>query len=201
MDADPTSNLVALGLEGELGIYNLNGLQSGNTTVNVVSIGLNSPINCVAIRTPPQKQSNLFKQDERTIVASGTDGRLWVGSIKLSPGYNKSDLILFKAHAKSNCLFQVNVTGFSKYSHYSMYTAASDGILMFWDIEKKNKLSGFTVGDYIPITAGDISHDSKFFVFSLGYDWCLGAWGTERLKMRPKIFMMEISAKEHERSI
>ena len=31
IDADITSNLVAMGLEGELGIYNLNGLQSGNT--------------------------------------------------------------------------------------------------------------------------------------------------------------------------
>ena len=93
----------------------------------------------------------------------------------------------------------MNATGFSKYSHYSLFTAASDGNLIFWDIDKKNKLSAFTVGDYIPITAGDISYDSKFFVYSLGYDWCLGAWGTERLKMRPKIFLMEVSAKEHER--
>lgn len=89
MDFDPSSNLVMIGMETIVGFYPLERLMSGNLQVQEIDPQLKSTINCVAIRGPSQHQENLFKNDERTVVACGSDGRAWVGYVNLKTWIKK----------------------------------------------------------------------------------------------------------------
>lgn len=198
MDIDLISNFVLLGLECDIGIYMLDKLQKGDPSVQFIELLLKSPITCVKVRDRAQDPENLFKPQERAMVACGADGRIWYGEIKMN-NFQKTDIILFKAHSKKNQLYPVNGVGFSKVAHHSMYTVSSDGCTYFWDTVKKNKLSGYTIGDGIPITAADLSPDQSMFAFAVGYDWSLGVWGTTKCKIRPRILIHQMNQRDHRR--
>lgn len=197
MDVDLSSNIIAMGLEQDIGIYPLERLQSNNTEVKLIDPMLKSPINCIAIRGPSQNNEGLFLKDQRTIVACATDGRAWVGKVKLNATFNKEDIVLYKAHSKNMNLACINGVGFSKLYHYSMYTIGSEGTIQFWNIDKKNRLSSYTLGDTVPFTCVDLSPDQKYMVLAIGYDWSQGIWGTAKLQIRPKIFIYETVQKDH----
>lgn len=197
IDVDLISNFVLLGLECDIGIYMLEKLQKGDTSIQLIELLLKSPITCVRVRDKAQEPEN-FKPQERAMVACGADGRIWYGEIKMN-NFSKTDIILFKAHSKKNQLFPVNGVGFSKLCHHSMYTVSSDGCIYFWDTVRKNKLTGYTVGDQMPITAADVSADQTLMAVAVGYDWSLGVWGTAKYKIRPKIFIHQMTQKDHKR--
>jgi len=199
MDIDLISNFILVGLETEIGIYMLEKLQKGDNTIQVIDLLLKSPINCVRIRDQAQDPENLFKINERAMVACGTDGRIWYGEIKMN-NMTKTDIILFKAHSKKQNLYPVNGVGFSKITHHSMYTISSDGCVYFWDVVKKNKLTGYTVGEGAPITAADLSPDQQFMAVATGYDWSQGVWGTAKFKLRPRIFIHCMTQNDHKRA-
>jgi WD40 repeat protein len=199
MDVDMISGFILLGLECDLGIYMLDKLQKGDTSIQIVELLLKSPISCVKVRDKAQDTEGLFKQHERAMVACGSDGRIWYGEVKMS-NFSKEDKILFKAHAKKQNLFPITGVGFSKVTHHSMYTISADGCLFFWDVVKKNKLTGYTVGDGIPITAADISPDQQFLAVAVGYDWSQGAWGAGKCKIRPRIFIHMMTQNDHKRT-
>lgn len=198
MDVDLASNLVLVGLESDIGIYMLEKLQKGDASIQVVELLLKSPISCVRVRDKAQNPEGLFKQNERAMVACGTDGRIWYGEVKLQ-NMTKTDIILFKAHSKKQNLYPINGVGFSKVNHHSMYTISADGCVFFWDIVQKNKLTGYTVGDGNPITAADLSPDQQFMAVAVGYDWSQGVWGTSKYKLRPRIFIHCMTQQDHKR--
>lgn len=198
MDVDLISNFVVLGLECDLGIYMLEKLQRGDPSVQHVELLLKSQITCVKVRDKAADPENLFKMNERAIVACGSDGRIWYGEIKVNDKFQRTDIILFKAHSRKNQLFPVNGVGFSKMTHHSMYTISSDGCTYFWDTVKKNKLTGYTVGEF-PISAADLNCDQTCFAFAVGYDWSLGVWGTAKYKFRPRIFIHIMTPNDHKR--
>lgn len=199
IDVDTISGFVLLGLESDLGIYMLEKLQKNDTSIQLIELLLKSPISCVKVRDRAQDPEGMFKQHERAMVACGSDGRIWYGEVRMS-NMSKQDIILFKAHSKKQNLYGVNGVGFSKLTHHSMYTISSDGCLYFWDVVKKNKLTGYTVGDGIPITAADLSPDQQFLAIAVGYDWSLGAWGTGKCKIRPRIFIHMMTQNDHKRT-
>jgi len=199
MDIDLISNFVLVGLEADIGIYMLEKMQRGDTSIQVVELLLKSPINCVRVRDKAQDPEGHFKEQERAMVACGTDGRIWYGEVKLQ-NMSKTDIILFKAHSKKKDLYPVNGVGFSKVTHHSMYTISTDGCVYFWDVVKKNKLSGYTVGEGVPVTAADLSPDQQFMAVATGYDWSQGVWGTSKYKIRPKIFIHCMTQNDHKRA-
>lgn len=197
MEVDLVSNIVLIGIGANLALYFLQKLQSNDNSVNYVQIVLDSPISCVRIRDRAESELATFNPKLRKIIASGTDGRVYVGELNLDT-MKCNNLIVFKAHQSKDSLFSVNAMGFSKVTCYSLYTAGSDGHLIFWDLYKKGKLTSYQTSDNYPITACDLAPNQKFLVFATGYDWALGVWGTGQFgKQRPGLFVHEMVQGDH----
>ena len=200
LDVDLTSNLVLIGLECDLGIYRLNKLMSGDTSVQYFELQLKSPINCLAIRDRATEVGiQDFKQNDRSFVACASDGRASMSELSLDANSTKKDIILFKAHSKGSNLYSINACGFSKLSQYCMYTCGSDGHIYFWDTVRKLKLTSYIVSENIPICSADLSANQQLFAFSTGYDWSQGVWGTARCKIRPNIYIHQMTRADHRR--
>jgi len=54
-----------------------------------------------------------------------------------------------------------------------LYTAGGDGILHFWDSQKKNKIKQFQF-EGVPITQTRMDPNGSFLAYSLGNDWARG---------------------------
>ena len=80
-----------------------------------------------------------------------------------------------------------------------MYTCGSDGQIYFWDTNKKAKLTSYIVGENIPISAADLSSNQQLFAFAIGYDWSMGVWGTAKCRVRPNIYIHQMTRQDHRR--
>lgn len=201
MEIDMSAGLLLVGVESEIGIYRLNKLMNNDTSIQYITSSLGSPINCISIRDRATEVGvNDFKPNERIFVACASDGRANMVNLSLdTPQSNKTEVILFKAHSKGQNLYSINACGFSKLSHYCMYTCGSDGQIYFWDVARKGKLSSYIVAPNIPVSAADLSRDQTLFAFSCGYDWAQGVWGVSSMKIKPNIFIHVVDRKDLKR--
>jgi mRNA export factor len=55
-------------------------------------------------------------------------------------------------------------------------TAGSEGSIIFWDYNVKNKIRTFNCAQ-IPITAAKMSHDGSMLAYAMGYDFSKGPDG------------------------
>ena len=200
MDVDLSSDLLLIAVECDVAVYKLNKLMTGDTSVHYVELSLKSPINCIAIRDRATEVGQMdFQNNARSFVACASDGRANMSSLNLQSNFNKTDVILFKAHSKGTNLYSINACGFSKLSQYCMYTCGSDGQIYFWDTVKRSKLTSYIVSENIPICSADLSANQQLFAFSTGYDWSLGVWGTAKCKIRPNIYIHAMTRADHRR--
>lgn len=88
------------------------------------------------------------------------------GNAREPDGFN------FKCHRNQDTIFPVNcvggVPGTSK-----MVSAGGDGIIIFWDISQRSKVSTMPTLP-APVTAVAFSNDCKHFAYASGYDWHKG---------------------------
>jgi len=104
-----------------------------------------------------------------------------------------------KSNSMVDCdAFTVNFVKFHP-QFFTLLTAGSDGTYTFWDKDQRTKLgpnyskginsSNTPLQLNLPLTAGDISPDGKFFVYAVGYDWSYGHEYSNLQKNKPVIYI------------
>ena len=94
------------------------------------------------------------------------DGRIQIFNLQKSNTagkLNPQELILFQAHkvkvkgyGAKNELFQVNGMGFHKSDNNFFYSIGSNGELIFWDTQKRNKRKSYNFKDQC-LSAADLA--------------------------------------------
>ena len=110
-------------------------------------------------------------------------------STVFSPNLNQQNYVFIAHSTKSrdntSDMFQINKCGFNSRSDNFSYTAGSDGVLNFWDLKVKNKITTISLGN--PITACAINSQGNYLAVATGYDWSKGVWGLNEVNYRPKL--------------
>lgn len=110
---------------------------------------------------------------------------------------NASGNLETKSNNNLECdAFTVNFIKFHP-EYQTLVTAGSDGMFTFWDKDHRTKLGptykqGTTTHPLqfnMPLTAGDVSPDGKFFVLATGYDWSYGHEYSNLQKNKPIIYI------------
>ena len=115
--------------------------------------------------------------DGKSLGLGGNDGRIHLSLLKVNDS-GSSELeskITYKSHyngeySRPEALFPVNALGFHPGVKSFLFTAGSEGKLLFWDSDARMKIKTL---DYKPtaITKAKMSSDGMFIAYSLGYDW------------------------------
>ena len=71
-----------------------------------------------------------------------------------------------------------------------VFTAGDDGIIKFWDIQKKTPIKQMDFGENNPVSCTKMSHDGTALAYSLSYTWYKGIWGMGLCD--PKIFVHQM---------
>ncbi|OMH86138.1 Protein RAE1 [Zancudomyces culisetae] len=145
----------------------------GTADRHLVVIDLNNPT------VPFKSYLSPLKFQTRTVSCFPSKDGFAIGSIEGRVAIQyiqdsaKSNEFSFKCHRDtSNNVFAVNCI-----SHHPLFgtfsTAGSDGNIMFWDKEARQKLKSFPCVN-TPITSTCFNRDGRIFAYSVGYDWSKG---------------------------
>ncbi|KRX10954.1 WD40-repeat-containing domain [Pseudocohnilembus persalinus] len=173
-----SQDFLIMGLQQEkICIEHVSNLMRNNVTAPFDSshLGQTSQISSIQITATNIQQNNI----ELFFAVASIDGRANVSTYKSQGNQFKQDsVITFKCHKedkqegnkKISQLYPVNGIGFNPLSRDFVYTAGSDGKIIYWDINKKQKIKSFQYGNS-PITCCKVSPDGQFMAYALGYDW------------------------------
>ena len=94
----------------------------------------------------------------------------------------------------SSDMYEVSKCGFNGRSDHFLYTAGGDGMLIFWDLKAKNKVTSININN--PITASCINNNGMYIAIATGYDWSKGVWGLGEVNYKPRIGIRMIGDNE-----
>eukprot|EP01016_Furgasonia_blochmanni_P000391 TRINITY_DN1006_c0_g1_i1.p1 TRINITY_DN1006_c0_g1~~TRINITY_DN1006_c0_g1_i1.p1 ORF type:complete len:403 (+),score=89.85 TRINITY_DN1006_c0_g1_i1:3-1211(+) len=178
--SDLQGSLLLLGLSEEkysvIDLSNLQNLGKGNIDYKESPLGVGSQITAIGC----------FLKGNGFAIAS-FDGRAHLGTLnKDYKGlFSSSSIITFKCHKNDSkkLLYPVHGIGFHPANDNFVYTGAGDGIISFWDTERKNKIKSFNFT--APVNRMRMSSDGLLFAYATGYDWAKGI--EDAAKYKPKI--------------
>jgi len=84
----------------------------------------------------------------------------------------QSSSFTFKCHRTDQSINAVNSIDFNL-AYGTFATAGSDGVVNFWDKDRRQRLKNFN-SCYYPITAGKFSPDGAMYAYGVSYDWSRG---------------------------
>lgn len=127
----------------------------------------------------------------------GSNKRVFVSGF--NQGNNQLNFVFIAHSAKSkdgntSDMFETNNCGFNARSDNFLFTTGSDGMLNFWDLKAKNKITSIPLGN--SVTACAINKQGNYAAFATGYDWGKGVWGLSEVNYKPKIGVRLINDNE-----
>jgi len=148
---------------------------------------------------PIREMVTLLKHQLRCISIAPGQRSFAVGSVEgrcaVHPLFENQDQkpFAFKCHRHGDNISGVNAVRF--YSGSTLASAGGDGIIYFWDKDKKQKLRTFKSMD-LPVTDVAFNADGSLMAYSTSYDWSGGVERFQPQTQNPRIFIHQIDPNE-----
>jgi len=97
------------------------------------------------------------------------------GRVMIHTYGNSNKTFAYKCHRDDNNIYAVHAIGFHKQIG-TFFTAGSDGAVLFWDKDHKQKLKTLQKCR-MPIVAADFNNDCSAIAYGISYDWSKGQAG------------------------
>jgi len=157
------------------------------------------------VRSPsqPMKEMVTLLKHQLRCISLAPDGQncFAVGSVEgrcavhpfLEDSDRKEKGFAFKCHRHRENVFAVNALEFGSGS--LLASAGGDGVIYFWDKDRKQKLKGFQKMD-LPVTDVAFNRDGSFFAYSVSYDWSKGIEHFQPKQQSPRILIHKMEPNE-----
>jgi mRNA export factor len=167
-----------------------------------------------SLESPLKLQTRCMRicADGKFYLAASSEGRCAIRALDATldattiPGVHpaKTYAFAFKCHRDESLIFPVNaVDAHPRPENHNVFmTAGGDGVVSFWDREKRHRVremkvsSSYGQGAQVPVTDARWSSDGKCFAYAMGYDWSKGGEHYDPAKMAPQLWVHGVTDKD-----
>lgn len=129
--------------------------------------------------------------DSSGVAVGSIEGRVMIHTFN-----NSSKTFAYKCHRDDNNIYSIHAIKFHKIIG-TFFTAGSDGAIIFWDKDNKQKLKTLNKCS-LPIVAADFSKDCSAIAYGISYDWSKGQAGYQNTK-GSQLYVHKVSQDEVQR--